>query len=126
MSFAHQLASNVLKRMCDRQRDFSRESRNSSSFLRDKSLGPMVYWHCTSRLLLFRFTEIFVVRKLNEQATCRGMAISQSAKFQSPILPDWWIASVLCSYSVAVSLRKYLASINAIEISMRAEPKVTK
>jgi len=43
--------------------------------------------------------------KLNEQATCRGMATAESEKFQSPILPDWCIASMVCSYSVDIFLR---------------------
>ena len=53
-----------------------------------------------------------------------SVAIAESAKFQSPILRDWCIASVVCSYSVAVSLRKYLATLNAIELSVRAAPEL--
>ena len=35
-------------------------------------------------------------------------------------LVDCFVASMVCSYSVAISLRKYRGNTNAIEISVRA------
>jgi hypothetical protein len=45
-------------------------------------------------------------------------------KISVTYLVDRCVASVGCSYFVAISLRKYRANILAIEISVRAEPEL--